>query len=512
IFIDGIQWFPSELNTDLLMPNFLIPDKKDTILLNDTSIIKVSSYYPIIGIGKTYLSQISINPELDKKEFTNLEIEVENDAHQKDDNFWNSYRYNSLSSKDLNTYKLIDSIGKAEKLDLKFKLIETVSQGFIPWKFLNIDYKSILLFNSYEGYRTGLGLMTNEQISKFFSIGGYVAYGFRDDGIKYGGILKIIPKSNNDLKIKFSLINDVDETGGILFHEDNMIFGTDLYRNLMVDFMHQEKKIQSEFQITFFQYLHANLIFRQSEHIFNSEYIYSDFPVLEQVLDIKTPYSFNTTETELQFKYAYKEKFMKTPRGYKISLGTNYPIVWFNLTKKFSVSGEKFEYFKAETKVSKSFLSKSFGKLSIQTVAGYTNKSLPFSLQYNGHGSYRPWVIESANSFGTARMNEFFNTRFIYVFLRHDFASLLFKTKKFHPKILLCQNFGYGALDEPEYHYGTSARSMEKGFHESGILFNNLISQSFFGYGIGLFYRYGPYSYKENIDNFAGKITLYIYL
>ena len=49
---------------------------------------------------------------------------------------------------------------------------------------------------------------------------------------------------------------------------------------------------------------------------------------------------------------------------------------------------------------------------------------------------------------------------------------------------------------------------MRKATYESGILFNNLLRQWFLGYGLGVFYRYGPYALPKTIDNFAFKFTI----
>lgn len=510
--IDSLQWFPWELNTDLLMTDLQIFEKRDTLILNDSTIIKQTTFSPMIGIGKTYLGEINLNPEIEDKEFSTVEVEVNDDAHEKDENFWKIYRYDSLTAIDQNTYRLIDSIGKAEKLDLKFRLIETISQGFIPWKFFNIDYRSILQFNSFEGYRTGIGLVTNEKISRYFSVGGNFAYGFRDKVYKYGGNVNILLDNAYDTRFKISCNYDVNETGGYEFLNDNMVLGTDLYRNLMVDYMQYEKSLRFDFQHTLIKYLQTDFFISYTETETSGDYIFSRYPTLEQTLELPFPYSFNVSAAGIQLRYSYKEKFMKTPRGYKISMGTDYPVIWLNLTRSLSLSEDEPEFTKTEIKISKSFLSKNYGKFSLQFLAGYSDGALPLPLQFNGHASYRPWVVESGNSFATARMNEFFNSEFLFLFLRHDFSSLLFKKGGFQPKIILCHNTGIGRLNKVEYHYGETIQDMHKGYLESGLLINNIINQSFFGYGLGFFYRYGPYAYPESIDNFAGKFTIYLYL
>ena len=49
---------------------------------------------------------------------------------------------------------------------------------------------------------------------------------------------------------------------------------------------------------------------------------------------------------------------------------------------------------------------------------------------------------------------------------------------------------------------------MEKGYYESGILINNILNLGFYSFGVGAFYRYGPYSLDKISDNFAWKFTM----
>jgi hypothetical protein len=67
-------------------------------------------------------------------------------------------------------------------------------------------------------------------------------------------------------------------------------------------------------------------------------------------------------------------------------------------------------------------------------------------------------------------------------------------------------------LSKPENHLNIPVRSLEKGYYESGLLLNNLYRHFFTGYGIGVFYRYGPYSFDKSIDNFSFKFTFNINL
>ena len=48
---------------------------------------------------------------------------------------------------------------------------------------------------------------------------------------------------------------------------------------------------------------------------------------------------------------------------------------------------------------------------------------------------------------------------------------------------------------------------MDKGFFESGLMLNNVISSAFSGVGVGVFYRYGAYELPKRKDNLKFKLT-----
>ena len=109
------------------------------------------------------------------------------------------------------------------------------------------------------------------------------------------------------------------------------------------------------------------------------------------------------------------------------------------------------------------------------------------------------------------RLGEFYSDRFLSIFFKHDFGNILIKTNKFKPKFAVVNNFGIGELSSNSYHQSAEAiQSIEKGYYECGLLMNNILNQSFLGYGFGLFYRYGPYTFDKTADNFSYKLSLTI--
>ena len=483
-FIDKQQWFPKELTTKIVWEKALT-DKP--------------YHYNMIANGKTYISDIELNPAVNKKSFSNVEVKIADDANKQTTDYWDENRTKPLSEIEKETYRIIDSISKAENLDKKLAGIETILTGKIPYKFVDIPLNKLFDYNEYEGFRLGLGFMTNAKISKIFSLGGYANYGFNDKAWKYGGDLIFNLHKNSESKIHFSYVNDVIEKSGYQFLEKPDFTSTEIYRKYFIENMDLIEKYQVSFGALIFKYLKFNLFLNQSDIRATDNYSFG-----ETLTESTNQFSFS--EIGIKLRYAYNEKYMQTLRA-RYTLGTNYPILYANFTKGTNWFNGEYEYTKIEARASKTFKTKSLGKTKITLVGGLADGNIPISKLYNGHGSYQPFSFEAENSFGTMRMGEFYSDRFFSVFFKHDFGYL-FKTELFSPKLAIVNNYGIATLSNKQNHFDTiELKSYDKGYYECGLMLNNILNQSFTGLGFAVFYRYGTYAFDKTADNFAYKIS-----
>lgn len=485
--IENRQWFPVELNTEIYFPN-----------------VRANNTHYATGKGTTYLSDIVLTPNLPRRNFSFVELRVDQKAHQQSDEFWNQYRAEPLTEKNILTYQRIDSIGQTKRFDRGLRTIETLASGFIPAGIFNIDYTSLLDFNLQEGVRPGLHLKTNQRVSSRLSIGGRIAYGFRDKEIKYGGYGELLIYRPYKLTLGIYHSKDTKEAGDYAFYSSSAIFSSEASRRFVIQNLDYvtENGIKLKFQGL--QYFSGEISISQSQHQVPGEYLFfSEGEWLN---------SFNFLESGLRIRYAYKEKFFQTPRGEKISLGTKAPVFFVNVIKGYDNSPGEFSYLRTEARITQSITRPKTGTTSLTVEGGTVIGEIPASKLFFGRSSYASFSMEAENSFGTMRMNEFLNRDFVNVFFRHNFHSLLFKKGKFSPEIVAVTNMGWGSFNNVTNHQGLDYKTMEKGYFESGILFNNIRNRLFFGYGVGVYYRYGPYAFNKTIDNFAFKLSFTVNL
>ncbi len=485
--IDGERWFPVQLNTDLTFNNI------------------TANSYKVIGKGKSYLKDIVLNEEFVKREFNNIEIDIDPNAPFRKDDYWNKYRVDTLNQKEINTYRVIDSIGKENNFDKLAKSFEALMTGHIPWGIIDIDINKFIRYNDHEGLYLGLGLHTNNRLSKFFIVGGYWGYGFRDKTSKYGGDLQVNLFKKNELKVRFTYFNDVTESGSVEYfdHSANML-SDEMLRKLLIQRM--DKTVVKKVDIGFrpFNYLKMNIAFCQSLKDPTYDYYFGN---TEKNVTIKVD-EFYFTELRLGFRYAYKEKFIRNT-GKRISLGTTYPIIHLQYSRGFDnlLEGE-FTYDRFDLRITKSVYIRYIGRSSFVLNSGYINGNIPATNLFNGHGSYRKFTVFAPFSFATMHMNEFLVSKYISIYYQHNFGKLLLKTRLFKPEIVIAANVGFGWLDNPQSHYEIDVQTFENGYYETGLLLNKIIDLNLYSIGAGMFYRLGSYSFSEANRNFAWKFSI----
>ncbi len=111
----------------------------------------------------------------------------------KDDDFWNDARPAELSVREKNIYQMVDSINKVPLFIAIHRTLEMFLNGYYDFgKFELVDYQKLYSYNEIEGHRFRAGLRTSNEISEKVRVGGFLAYGTKDERFKYGANLDYI--------------------------------------------------------------------------------------------------------------------------------------------------------------------------------------------------------------------------------------------------------------------------------------------------------------------------------
>lgn len=490
-FIEDQKWFPTQLSFEIE----LAPRKVDTFTLE----------------GKRYISNVNLNPDIQPKDFGINKITITDDAHQKDSTFWIQHRIHQLSAKEEKTYEVLDKMGQALPLDLIMAAFNELEEERIQLDQLSINYTQIMEFNLHEQFRLGLGLYSSYKWNPYFSVGGYFAYGFKDKTWKYGGSITFRPAPKKDFGFQISYVNDLLEPAAIIQNTHSLskkvLPVQSFTRRNVLDQMDRTYELEISGYFRSFRYLRTRVFGNWSYKIPLYDYRF--------VSKGESMQTFKIARLGVQLRFAYKEDFVKMGTS-NMSLRNRYPVVYLSYTKgiKGFLDGG-FDYHKIVGGLETSFFVKGLGRTSCFAQAGWVGGETPYSILFNGRGSYDRWrIFLVKNTFQTMRPNEFLVNSFAYLFIEHNFGSLLFNTATFKPEVKVYQAIGFGWLDHPAQHQDIVVQDLRKGYFESGIMLSNLIrvpmyNFGYFGLGAGAFVRYGPYYLPNHIlDNFAFKIDM----
>ncbi|MCB2208862.1 MAG: DUF5686 and carboxypeptidase regulatory-like domain-containing protein [Bacteroidetes bacterium] len=489
------QWFPTQLNTDIIFTNF-------------SASAGQGDSYALVGKGRSYIRDINLNPDLKKKDFGYHEVEIESDAAKKKGEFWQEYRIDSLTQRELETYRFIDSIGNEANFDRMATIAQTLLSGRIPIGFIDIDLDKLIRYNSYEGFYLGLGLHTNDRVSKKFKVGGFWGYGFGDKRAKYGLDASINVHKRSESVIRLDAYNKVIASGGVeFFDEKYKVWDPGDFYKFFTKRMNVTRGVELaySFRLKPMRDFKWSTGLRLQEKKANGQYYFTN-----QNMDAGSPQTtYNFTDLQIGFRFAFREKVVETTKG-QISFGSKYPVVWLNYTKGIAgFMGGMYNYDKIDLKIEGSKHFKYLGDFHFRLMSGIVLGEIPVSNLYIENGSFRTFTIYAPNSFGTMRTGEFLSDRYASLYLTHNFGNLLLDFKRFHPEFMIVTNITFGTLSNEENHHNIEYNTLEKGYYESGLVIRKLLDLQILDLGVGVLYRYGPYGFDQVSKNFAYKFSIF---
>lgn len=465
--IEGRGWFPKELNFELSF--------KD---------------YPNEKIAASVVSRSTVNDvsfeSLKRSELDVLTVKLEPEAFDRDSAYWDAKRGLPLTHRERVTYENMDSLSKK----LHFGYLNRVSQSLavsrLPIGFLDVDLSQTLKMNRYENIRLGTGIYSNSEVSKFFSLGGHFGYGLKDKSWKYGGSLRIFPRSEilNRVEIKYN--NDIREAGD----SDNAFELQEQFefRDVLINRMERYEGWSIGFHSTKIRYADINIgvVSERIVPLFNYEFSRTN----------GSETTFYNHAIDIQFNYNFKSKLYKLGNN-AIRETSKYPQFKLAYRKGFSWNGSGFNYDRlfAEVK-SDAYL---FGTLksSITLNGGFINNSVPVSFLFGAFGSNASnFSIFMPDYFQTMPLNDYIADRYGAIFLKQELLNRTFETNFSSPKIALWQAMGYGTLRNATSHSGITFRTLQNGYLETGLMLDEILKYKYVNLvycnlGGGVFYGYG---------------------
>ena len=430
-----------------------------------------------------------------------IKIDARETSMSKPDKYWTGFQKDTLDRRKLKTYTNLDSLALAENIERKIFLGRKIFNGYLPISSFDLDLKSILKYNNYEGFRIGIGGVTNNKFSEKYKVNLYGAFGLKDKEFKYGITPSYLLDKETTTWISASYSDDLNEIGQINFatqprrfkiYDPRPINISTFYKNELASFYIESKYIAKT--ETYF-----GLSRSEVKPLF--DYVYQ----LDG--DLFTNYTMTTAQFAIQWNPF--SSYMQTTSG-RIEIDKKFPKFSFQFTQSLpNVLGNDFDFSKADVRIIHEIPYLNGQNTSFTLQGGISSGDIPLTHLYsiapnnlNRETLFKRITFASKNGFETMFFNEFFSSKYVSFQVRHTFnkIKIAYKVK---PLLSVVTRMAFGTMERPEQHLGFAYKTLDEGFFESGVELN----QIFKGFGLTGFVRYGPNGLPKLVDNISIKLS-----
>lgn len=414
----------------------------------DVKLTKKSKVYGFYARKFSERTEFIINKEKDN-EFYNTQntVEIAKDANSKTQQEWDSLRTKKLNKQELGIGNMIDSLNQTPYFKRLKNLAYMGTTGYHPLGILEVgNVFSLVSFNPVEKFRVALALRTSNTFSKRIEFGLNGAYGFGDNRIKYGGLIRwnLSQRKRSLLSIFYNY--DIEQIGvspyavsmGNTFSTvlstapfDKLTFITKAGVNL-------EKDIKKD--IVGF----IGLEWKEYQPLGLANYLQSN----AQTGAFDTISRIKTSEITARLRWAKNEEFISGAFD-RTSIRSKYPII--AIQGVFGIKGilgSMYSYQKTEIQLEHNAQIGILGRLYYGAKAGYIFGTLAYPLLNAHPGNQSLWLMSSA--FNKLDFLEFISDQYVEGFIENHWDGFFFNRvpliKKLNLRLVSSARIAYGNL------------------------------------------------------------------
>lgn len=313
------------------------------------------------------------------------------DAYQQSEDFWISNRPEEAIKKNPNSVeKLMAKFRSVPIFYITEKVVSVLVSGYIPTnkdplksKFEFGPMNTAISGNAIEGARFRVGGTTTTAFSKNLFFDGYMAYGTKDEKLKYDALVEYSFNDRKEYRKEFPLnsirleyMYDINQLGQQYMYasKDNMFLAWKRQKDTRATYLRQA-------ELTYYHEHYNGLAY--GAVIRNRREYATECAVFDRIGPdgtISPVKSYDMTELELKFRYAKDEKFYQTRN-------LRYPITFDALIFNFShvmakkdLLGSSYDYHRTDIGIQKRFWFSAFGYIDLITKAGKVWNKVPYPL------------------------------------------------------------------------------------------------------------------------------------
>ena len=448
------------------------------------------------------IDNFTFNPKLKRREFSDVTLNVDEDAVTNDTAVWNRYRP-AITEKEKNTFILYDSINdQMRKEGMKFSLsgamdwLMQAMYGKIKIRHFAIDLNKLFTYNGYEHSRWGIGVEWNA--TKWLCPSGYFGYGVKDKEWKYGGAIDFYFDRYKNYNLQLFYHHNLQQAANTKLMSYRLL-DIDGNTEYAVEHFYKERAAGAKLSLPLWRHMKGTASFTYSREtpMYDSTGIF---------------YSHNLptddfAEIGLSLTYEKNDK-IRLPK-YEISLGTEFshPVINISYTRGVPLFKTEHSYNRLLVSYLQNFQMQHYGTLHLFSQLGYVDSDVPYSRLFATVGTGNMWYY-FRNSFMTIKPHEFVSDRFANLCVSFQFARPFWHLKYSKPKAMLQINGIVGTAKNTLSIDGMPLQAPEKGILEPCVAINDIITYSYITLGVGYAYRISAYNSIYEKENMAVFLTI----
>jgi len=417
-----------------------------TNMLVDVNDLSENSASFLLKVYNT-TSDWKVNEVKDKKFYAN-EVFLAEDFSIYPPGYWDSARPMSLTTSQLNTYKVIDTLVEIPRVRSYVEFVKLATTGY--WRRGKVDigpYLYSYAYNNFEGNAFRLGMKTNEYFHDKITLRGYGGYGTLDQTWKYGftGTYIISRKPWSEFSVHSS--QDVEQVGinsEELVDNNYIFYAATRWQTFRRPYYIRDNSFSIQTEPT--KGLTHQLTIRHQYYTPQYSFYYFENPG-HQDSNLKSDISSPTIK--LSTRWARDEMFMQDGNE-RVSLGTRRsPVIQFDYTYGLpDVLDSDFEFHKIQLEIKKKLRLGGLGESNFKIRGAYIFGQLPYLLLENHIGNES--MFYTTGAFNSMNYFEFVSDKYASFHYQHFFQGLLMNKipliKKLKWRLLATANVLYGSL------------------------------------------------------------------
>jgi hypothetical protein len=394
-------------------------------------------------------------------------------ADEANDSIWLNLRPIPLTEKEKRTYVFDDSLFTALKINKFVPLLEKLTEAKLPIKYFDINLDRVWSYNRYENSRWGLGIETNESLSKHFSVGVWTGYGIRDASWKYGGFTTLNLDRYKDFSFSIAYEHTLQEPGRIFLSPE--IDNNYIHRLLM-----NKADAVNSFSLALKKragYWNMELGGRYEEIAAKYAYTYTYGNIADS--------QFINQELSMKLRYAFAERRVPVFNQYYNS-GTKYPVLYAKIScgnVLFHEHAISYQQAVASVYWKKHINRVGNENFMITTGKTWSDEPLPLSKLFAANG-FKYDQNTAYYFFGglfTMQPDQYFSDRFVHFCWKHDFDKRLYNIGFSAPYLSVAYNMLWGNMDHQSAQQNIEFKTAEKGYSEAGLILNSILRLKYLG-------------------------------